>query len=1572
MKRHSHTRKEGSGVGLSLALWFVSFVCLGEEGPAARALRQIPLNHWLGLPAEKAEEAAVETAGSSYIPEIKDRETLRKVREAVQKEAAKEWLPALSVYQELSTCTRDELIPLTSNLYWPIRDYGLWRLARLAEDGRRLYVETYDPVSQVLWERARTTGDAAGMYPVAQQYLCTTYGPKAVAWLANWFFERGDFEASIAQWERLGRFLPERSFEDLWMPIQLAVCYRKLGRMRDFERAARLLKLNLGAQELVLGGERRSLKDFVQEIEEMEGPAQEAGDQPVFGGSNAHQHSLVGPARGEGWEGCLWSVSYLEGGIQAVRGPPIRERRGGEQVVQLGSGSDRGSPDELPLIFPSVRAGVVYYAAGGIVAARHLANGELLWTFPQSKGGRRSEMEAGLKGRMAASPTRSSWITVQGGRVWATVRSPWPGSPRDENVLVCLDAGEGTRIWDRGGSADPDGVISQGRIVGSPVVRGDRVYVCLVTEQGAYQSFLMCLDAGTGAMVWQTFICLARQSEREYYFRPGFDLSSLPAESGGMIYVSTSLGVVAAVRGDTGQMEWLARYERQPSRSVERSLGSEDAGTFAWQVNAPMVADGLVWVTPRDTEQLLCFDARTGRLRWKKHADENVYLLGYRKGKLYLSGPRVCCLDASDGTVVNRSVELEGAPAGLGLVGGNFVYCPGRDRLYQVFTDSGKLGHARSWPEGRGPGHLLQVGDILLVAGVSRLEAYAGEDYFQQQLERVRLNPGDISGRLTLGYLHFSRGDLESAAGHLQEVLELAAPELKVQGRAVHAEARQLLFRVYSRVAEEAEERGEDGPASAAFEKALEMAPDEELKFLGTINLAAHRERRGDSMGAVRLYQALITDFRGLRREEAGLDVASEVYAQERIEEVLKEAGRACYSEIEQEARGLFRQASQQDWRVRCEEVRARYPNSEAAQEALLVLGSTSLERGEAIEAYRYWSELDRLASEKASAVARAHLALCLARLGQPDEALKRCRELERSLSSRRFPFLGRETSFAEFQSRLRSEIGVPSEEEMTVPGVPARERWRARTHEMRILGLLDAFERKLQPGVAGRFFVMAGPGGVECWDAHTGQPRWLYPRRKREQGWLGIQITPDRLGFMRQVGRVIDQPAREAGLQPGDVIVRIGTSPIAPAPNARAEDDVLRQALANSIVDVIKRSPQGRDLPIVVERGGKNVVLQARLEGRPEEVWLAGITDSVAVIGANRTLFGLDVENGRPLWSRTLPDMQVPEDPDHLRGFDWEGRLTSLAESGPRSSFLGLMAIHFGGGRLRVLDTRKGTFLWEAESDGRLLEPSILAGEIVLSLARMGDSSGERGPVRLTARDLWTGRIQYELNLGLPSGNLTRSLAVSGPDTLCVLAEQALECRRLRTGALMGSTATKGQRGEILAAGDGLVAMISGRTILSVHDGKSGSLLWKRHSVEGAEWASVCRTESLYSRSRYVVAQASTGRIEGFEASTGRSVWQYDPEYPERETPYALQAAAGVILAAWRTGGGVDPGKDAPGPAATRLTLLKNATGDVFQVIDVPGSLQFTQWVGKALVVFTTEGVFGYEAEAVERGPQL
>ena len=318
-----------------------------------------------------------------------------------------------------------------------------------------------------------------------------------------------------------------------------------------------------------------------------------------------------------------------------------------------------------------------------------------VWSFTYEDGDVAPDVAAGLRTRGFRVPLVShpvicgdrvvvqarEWVAALGGRTGAAWRyPPQPERPPSNNVydaflspavlgdrvfavvggrVVALLAANGRGAWaaapfveeaNAPGGRNPGPAV----LVNSLAVGGGKVFACATALKQETELSVAALDAQTGAILWRRKLCSqVFRGELGRGVQP-----APPAYADGDLLVSTNLGAAAALRPETGEVRWLAKY---PAFTPERrrvTFRNDDC----WENNRPVVCGGLVLVAPQDADDLIAFDVETGRQVWRAPRFGARYLVGADANHAYISGSRAAAVNLRTGKIAWLSERL-GEPA---------------------------------------------------------------------------------------------------------------------------------------------------------------------------------------------------------------------------------------------------------------------------------------------------------------------------------------------------------------------------------------------------------------------------------------------------------------------------------------------------------------------------------------------------------------------------------------------------------------------------------------------------------------------------------------------------------------------------------------------------------------------------------------------------------------------------------------------------------------------------------------------------------------------------------------------
>lgn len=806
-----------------------------------------------------------------------------------------------------------------------IRDYVLHQVAGWPEEGKAIYRRKVDPLAEQLFQTAKRNQDADTMEGLAEEYPFSSLVDDALAYVANLRLDAGENERAA---EALARLLTVEG------DVPRAVSFARLG--LAYSRA----------------GQKALLSDLVERA-----GREEPGAVIRVGGGEVrlvdHLRGLAHSTRdGEGvrrapslpaWDtlaGALSGSKLAEPGVELTRlawavtvGLP---RFDTEEDLGVRRGSTLSlTPDFRPL-FPAVSDGILYVHNETRLLATNFygqAGERPLWEYeirPRPPG------EAMFDNRVIYP------VTVHEGRVYANLLTAIGGAedqlgyvrvkfPFPRRALFAFDAAQGKLLWKVGGQVKTEVFEDNITFSATPAPEGDRLYVGAVKQKHStdpFEHYLVCLDAASGRAHWAGYVAsglteinLFGNSTRESLGSP----VTLSEESA---FYCTNHGVVAAVDKKSGRIRWLYRYQQlpvNPTRSVyvmKNRLG--------WVNSPPVLADGVLVVTPTDSPYAYGLDARTGQLRWQRPRERELRTLyGAREGTVVLGGDRVDFVEARTGKVVAQSEDVGGT--GRGVVAEDGVYVATKEKFVRLAWD-GTEASSRAWPGGRADG-----GNVLVVDGSVVLSTQDSvEVYFdrrgQEQAIRAELarHPDNLAALYGAALRFLQAGDAEEAAELLGRVVERAARSPRPEDERLHRAARRRLYAVSLRAGQTHLSAARLDKAEESITRARRAAPDAASRAESSLLLGRVRQARADAGGALEEFQKLLFESAA----EEGADAVFE-QAREAIDAVLRAAGRDAYASHEQEARKLLARARREGTPDALSRVFRLHPNSLAAEEGL-------------------------------------------------------------------------------------------------------------------------------------------------------------------------------------------------------------------------------------------------------------------------------------------------------------------------------------------------------------------------------------------------------------------------------------------------------------------------------------------------------------------------------------------------------------------------------------------------------------------------------------------------------------
>jgi outer membrane protein assembly factor BamB len=225
-----------------------------------------------------------------------------------------------------------------------------------------------------------------------------------------------------------------------------------------------------------------------------------------------------------------------------------------------------------------------------------------------------------------------------------------------------------------------------GRVLSSPAVQGDRVYV------GSSDGKLYAIDRATGSERWQ--------------FAAKGPIPSSPAVHRGLVYFSSLDGKVYAVDTETGKERWsfaTLGERRFTAPGIHGAMPRTERMPDPFDVflSSPTVANGVVFIGSGD-QHVYALDGQSGAVRWRFKAGDVIHASpAVADGVVYIGSwdRNLYALDAATGrerwrytTGNDTTIYNQIGIASSAAVSGGRVFVGGRDGHFHVVdANTGKL-----------------------------------------------------------------------------------------------------------------------------------------------------------------------------------------------------------------------------------------------------------------------------------------------------------------------------------------------------------------------------------------------------------------------------------------------------------------------------------------------------------------------------------------------------------------------------------------------------------------------------------------------------------------------------------------------------------------------------------------------------------------------------------------------------------------------------------------------------------------------------------------------------------------
>ena len=1086
------------------------------------------------------------------------------LRSAENHVRAGDFAEAIEIYQRVTQQYGDKVVEVPSatpnaetHLSINAQRESQRRIAAMPPEARALYRARVDGQAELWYRQGLERRDRVLLRRVVDELFCSSWGDDALDLLGDLAFQGGQFGEALETYRQLvpgqalggaGLIHPDPSIDLTRVAAKQLLCRAAIGEHPPTDEELAAFAEANPAESTSFAGRRGPIASDLSAAvrnDHLGPPAQADGRWPTFAGSFSRDRIAAGPID----VGSLqWQVSLEP--VTVSRNNPFRR----SLVIS--------SPltDRLLAYHPIIVGDQVLVANDHRITAYDLnvrpGEPSAVGSTQPEEAWRTSELAIPkIAGQMISGLPRYT-LTAVGNRVYARMGPPagtsvfprrmgLPAPSRTPSYIVAVDrASDGKLLWTREASdvALPkrpgDGTSVSAVFEGAPVADEHSVYVGLTDRVEMTATYVVCLDANTGATRWIRYVCEANANNDP--LSPTFEIAHrLLTLAGSTLYYQTNLGALAALDAESGGVRWLATYPWAGRGGMGGGFngfgmmgGSGTPPTQQRDLNPAIVHDGLVIVAPDETPHIFAFNAATGGLVWKTaEIPDDVklsHLLGVAKGHLIATGDRVLWFDVADGKQTFAWPEKTQVTQGYGrgLLAGDRVYWPTKTEIHILDQATGLRVEAPIRLEqayGVEGGNLVVGDGYLVVAQANSLVVFCQNSrLIERYRDEIARAPDDALNYFRLAQAAEAIGRDDLALDSLNLALPRARTSETIDGTPLVEATREHRRRLLMKLGAKAKLAEKWSEAARRFQAASEAAPRERDRLAAQLELAEVQIVSQKPRDAIRTWQRLLADesLRALTVDAADghRTVRADLLIVDRLNSTLQEHGRDLYDQFDAEASDLLaRGRSRQDPRL-LEDLGRHYPAARVVPAALETLGDLYEKLNRPGDAARTFKRLLAGSTDDAGQ-ARAYWGL-----GRSFEAQKLWVPAREAYlhAAAKGPMLNLEiegkagTILAEIVS---SRLGRPpfdrmsdSHDEPRVP-IPLRRRWdRPWSHAAK---LLVAAGTPPSAESARVFFTQAGV--ISPVDPVSGESRWNRGL-EGDPSWVGyladkvIVATPTRI----------------------------------------------------------------------------------------------------------------------------------------------------------------------------------------------------------------------------------------------------------------------------------------------------------------------------------------------------------------------------------------------------------------------------------------------------------------------------
>lgn len=642
---------------------------------------------------------------------------------------------AVETLHQLWRTSSGGVVPVGDDRHFGVRQAVLATLRSLSERARAAYEKLARREGGTIFERDLSELDVDDLMRLAEDFPATQRGIAARMRLGHLALERGDGHAAAGHYQRARDAAPPQGPHltqlERWIAAAAAMTQRRLHRNHD-----------------VPGHDA----EIAAQVLEACPPSLDPQDWRGFGGGGSGAEFMARPA------GQPTLQRRFDEIRPADRNPLTMHATGGADGIYISDGRQVWGLDPL-------RSDQLWRAPGPL--ARDVYAGSSESTNPET-------MHVAAVGEdiiVAALevPTNEQTLVFRGG---ITIMSRLP-----DRRLFAFDRATGQQVWAHYDQIDGRETRRFRQHVASapPLIQGNTVYCATHDRSGTIALYLTAYELDTGRPRWRRLLCSSQQevnmfgnAQQEYAAGP-------LALADGVLYGTSNLGICYAVDAADGAIRWLSAYDVIPLPPT--SLHRQDARPVYFANNPPVVRNGVVAMTPLDSEYALALDQATGELVWEMHHSAKAggahsvrWLLGAHGDEFVFSGlgviaartrpegrepgsiePQLRSIRRADD--IGHNLRTVPRHLGRGALTDDLIYYSLTSRI-SAFDYDGNLDYRSADLQINAPGNLLFVDGLAVSVRATDVAVAFDQADLQRRVEALlKKDPDNVVARYRLATL---------------------------------------------------------------------------------------------------------------------------------------------------------------------------------------------------------------------------------------------------------------------------------------------------------------------------------------------------------------------------------------------------------------------------------------------------------------------------------------------------------------------------------------------------------------------------------------------------------------------------------------------------------------------------------------------------------------------------------------------------------------------------------------------------------------------------------------------------